>query len=588
MILLLGFIIISLFFPTTTSAANDFTLNQTIAYTIDAAGNGQVNHQISLTNNLSIVYAKDYIIKIQSNDINNVLGHDDQDNNIVKNVSHDNNITTINLNFPHPAVGKNNQKKFTLTYSINNLAQKKGKTWEVNLPVAAADTSSQISLTVPSAFGTLSYSSQKPALTTPVGDKLEFQFTTTDSQRQILVAFGNAQLFDFNLNYHLQNKQSQTVVQAISLPPDTASQKITFAKIDPTPQQITVDDDGNWLARYTLSPSSTLDIQVMGQAKITEPKINYPSILPDGETKTDTYWPTTDPQITAIAATLATPRSIYDYVVATLNYNYTQINTARRQGALNALANPNGAVCTEFTDLFITLARAKGIPAREIEGFAFSNNPKLKPVADQTDVLHAWPEYWDQNLHHWIAVDPTWGKTTNGIDYFDDLDLNHLTFVIHGQKSTSPPPPGAYKTTAATKTVTVTFAGQELQPAVTPLSFNLTSTNFFENPKLTVKNTNLFSLTDVKIAAPQITWQVAPSSMPPLSTLTFDIPTMSFLTSISSSGQNLTVNTSSFADPTVVTSHLFYPLHFRNLLIVIVSGLLILASGGIIITTKIL
>ncbi|NCC70435.1 hypothetical protein EOM09_02540, partial [bacterium] len=41
---------------------------------------------------------------------------------------------------------------------------------------------------------------------------------------------------------------------------------------------------------------------------------------------------------------------------------------------------PNSSICTDFTDLFITLARAKGIPAREVQGFAYTNNSKIKPI----------------------------------------------------------------------------------------------------------------------------------------------------------------------------------------------------------------
>jgi hypothetical protein len=61
------------------------------------------------------------------------------------------------------------------------------------------------------------------------------------------------------------------------------------------------------------------------------------------------------------------------------------------------------------------------------------------------DVLHSWPEYWDSELGVWIGVDPTWGHTTGGIDYFEKLDLKHFTFAIHGLHDNKPYAAGSYK-----------------------------------------------------------------------------------------------------------------------------------------------
>ena len=116
-----------------------------------------------------------------------------------------------------------------------------------------------------------------------------------------------------------------------------------------------------------------------------------------------------------------------------------------RLGALKSLQTPEAAICMEFTDLFIATARANGIPAREINGFAYTENPEIQPLSLVNDVLHAWPEYYDSQKGAWIPVDPTWGSTTGGVDYFSKLDLRHFTFVIHGTSSTKPYPAGSYK-----------------------------------------------------------------------------------------------------------------------------------------------
>ncbi len=114
-------------------------------------------------------------------------------------------------------------------------------------------------------------------------------------------------------------------------------------------------------------------------------------------------------------------------------------------GTLKALNNSNSAVCLEFTDLFIALARASGIPAREVDGYAYTNNSSERPLSFVKDILHAWPEYYDFDRKAWIMVDPTWGNTTGGIDYFNTLDFDHIAFVVKGLNSSYPVPAGGYK-----------------------------------------------------------------------------------------------------------------------------------------------
>jgi len=268
----------------------------------------------------------------------------------------------------------------------------------------------------------------------------------------IIAAFGDFQVFSFDLNYHLENpyvdKKGKT---SIALVPDTAYQKVYYSKILPSPSSVVLDSDGNWMATYYLKPGEKKDIQVSGNAQIfATPQVLYtspnPVTLPYYLSDTK-YWPTDDLQIKSISQTLGkNPQSIYDYVVKTLNYDYSRVTSSvERMGAKGALASPDKAICMEFTDLFVALARAAGIPAREANGFAYTENPQVQPLSLVADVLHAWPEYWDQSLDVWKPIDPTWGKTTGGIDYFNKFDMSHLTFAIHGKSDDSPPPAGSYK-----------------------------------------------------------------------------------------------------------------------------------------------
>ena len=63
-------------------------------------------------------------------------------------------------------------------------------------------------------------------------------------------------------------------------------------------------------------------------------------------------------------------------------------------------------------------------------------------------------------------VDPTWGNTTGGVDYFDVLDFDHVAFVQRGYDSEYPVPAGGYKydEDENLKDVNVTFPRRFVKP----------------------------------------------------------------------------------------------------------------------------
>jgi transglutaminase-like putative cysteine protease len=64
------------------------------------------------------------------------------------------------------------------------------------------------------------------------------------------------------------------------------------------------------------------------------------------------------------------------------------------------------ADCSEFSTLFVAMARALGLPARMVTGLAYSGN---------SFGGHAWMEVW---VGKWIELDPTWGT--------DFVDATHV------------------------------------------------------------------------------------------------------------------------------------------------------------------
>ena len=262
-------------------------------------------------------------------------------------------------------------------------------------------------------------------------------------------AYGASQNFDITLTYTLNNSGVVPHLQEIALPPSTAYQNVTVQELTPSPQTVTSDADGNWLAKYQLGPRQTLAVTAKVSVSVfLSPRKDYNqvAIREEDYTKTEEYWQTGDAQITNLARQFTTARSIYDYVSTALRYDFDKVNSAApRLGAVGILKDPSRAVCMEFTDLFIAIARAAGIPARRVVGYAYTSNPKLRPLSLVSDVLHAWPEYYDRETNIWVPVDPTWANTTGGVDYFTKLDFNHIVFAINGMDSSLPYPAGYYR-----------------------------------------------------------------------------------------------------------------------------------------------
>lgn len=430
-------------FTVPVQGSEEFITRYEVAYQFHSSGLCTVNQKISLTNKLSNIYATEYSLKIDTLDIRNVKAWDDL-GPLQTSVSRVENATQINLVFNEKVVGKNERLDFNLEYQSYDFAIKKGQVWEIMIPRLSSPEQIDeyhLVLNIPPAFGPAGYFSPQPTRNEPPF----YYFDKQASAKGISATFGQYQVFDFTITYHLKNPTHSSEILTISLPPDTAYQRVVYQKIEPSPKAIKVDQDGNWLGQYEIEPQKKVRVTAIGSVQIfLQPTFNSQNGLfsRDDYLKPDQYWEVNHPEIQVLAQKLKTPRAIYNFVIRTLDYNYQKIDNPRRIGALQALNNPDEALCMEFTDLFIALSRAAGIPAREINGYAYTENPQLKPLSLKKDILHAWPEYWDESKKNWVPVDPTWGETTGGLDFFNKLDLNHFVLVIHGQKSDYPYPPG--------------------------------------------------------------------------------------------------------------------------------------------------
>ncbi len=475
-------------FPRIAFASEQFETSFNSTYTISPTGQAQVTQQISLKNRFSDIYATEYALEISSSNLSDITVTNSANTSIPFTISTNTNSTAIQLIFDQKVVGKGKVQQFTISYTNPDVSFISGQVLEISIPKISNSQSVEhlsINLVVPKEFNlpTFTNPSTYSLFDTVTHNTLTFTHPSLKTQGASAL-FGSTQSFNFTLNYHLDNPTNSIGISQIALPPDTPYQQLFYYLIDPAPLDIKTDPDGNWLATYHLKPKSRLDVIAQGQVQIhLQPQSTFPTYSPPSSyLSSNSHWPTDNPTIKQLVRELTTPEDIYTFIVDTFTYDYSLLNSLpdSRQGALKALENPASALCQDFTDTFITLSRAAGIPARELNGYAHTKNDKLRPLSLLQDVLHSWPEYYDYQTSSWIQVDPTWGNTTGGIDYFNTFDLNHFTFVIHGHDSTQPFPAGYYKfQDSVDKDILIDFASSpqdvpsqiQVQLELSPLSF---------------------------------------------------------------------------------------------------------------------
>lgn len=460
-VLVVFLLLFILLFPQQVFASDKFSSSYDVIFDVDDMGITTVREKITLKNLTDDYYADQFTLTIGSTQVSGIEARDSS--GLLSVISTKTNSSTkIAVKFNQQVVGQGKEMVWNLQYKTKDFAEKTGRVWEVRAPKISSSLvldNYSLKILVPLTFGEPTSMTPKPVKEFREEEKMAFVFSRDQlKEKGFSASFGSIQVFEFNLDYHLENTKLVGVLTNIALPPDTEYQDISFQSLEPKPLNVTVDEDGNYLAWYKLPGKGKMDVSVSGLARLyIKSKVKDP-ILDNSLRKKylegQKYWEKDDPKIKEILAEilLNNPKNnnekvylIYKYVVNSLQYNKEKVGQgSNRFGALEALKNPTEAVCQEFSDLFITLSRAAGIPAREVDGYAYTGNQDIRPLSLNKDILHAWPEYWDE-AKGWIMVDPTWENTTGGVDYFNKLDLAHFVFATRGVSSENPAAAGSYK-----------------------------------------------------------------------------------------------------------------------------------------------
>ncbi len=444
------------------ASSSSYSANYNILYNISRDGETNVTYNISLTNLTSTEYASSYSLSVPNTDITNLSVTDSYGNplNYTENVSKG--ITTIVTNFSSVVYGYGTSQNWVISYKTNQIALIHGKLTNivipgfVNNPIYGNITTT---IDVPDTLGKVNFSSPtNPQITQENGYySLFYNSSQSYTPLGILLSIGNYQNYNFKFSYKLANTGIfNTQIFKIVIPADFSTQEVTFSKIQPTPTKTYIDGDGNYILEYLLSPRQTENVSIDGEAQVysTYGQLNNPlpqklSLSPQEVnilTSTQPYWQVSNPTIKTLAqkiikgdtTVLQKAQSINNYVSSTLKYNDKAIldPTRQRLGALKALSEPDNAICQEYADLFVTLARADGIPARMLAGYGDPPTVNVNPLP--SNILHAWAQFFDPS-YGWVSVDPTWQSTSGGLDFFGNVGSTHFIIARYGESSINPP-----------------------------------------------------------------------------------------------------------------------------------------------------
>jgi transglutaminase-like putative cysteine protease len=128
--------------------------------------------------------------------------------------------------------------------------------------------------------------------------------------------------------------------------------------------------------------------------------------------------------------------AIYDWLVNTMVYDKTAPGWG--MGDTERACDVQKGNCTDFHSLFISLARAEGIPARFVIGFPLKKDP-----TGTIPGYHCWAEFWLEGVG-WVPVDAS--EASKSADparrsyLFGNLDPDRIQFTVGRDLRLDPPP----------------------------------------------------------------------------------------------------------------------------------------------------
>jgi len=376
---------------------------------------------------------------------------------------------TIEVQVPYDSsIGIGQSKEFKIIYSNYGLTKTTGALLDIFAPGFSKDYkfenettrySYKTTIKLNRNLGEVGFVVPDPAETTIEGDYHVYKISPDSLVgSKIWIQIGKTQYYQFILTQAV--KASDTINKgyfneySLIIPRDMTeaetAQKVFFKKFDPEPKQIVTDEEGNLIATFKMPSHQDGVITVEGYAQVNKiesqaSKANA-GVLNDIDIQEMVkylnpaqFWESDHPEIREKAFELKSEKnniyeiieSNYSHIVDTIDYSEVKrFGINDRQGALKTLRG-GAAVCMEYSDLFLALSRAQGIPARAAFGYGYD----ARIGEDQQDA-HQWVQVYLPGLDEWLSVDVTWGESGPALI---GGDLNHFYTHVAVVDPNSPP-----------------------------------------------------------------------------------------------------------------------------------------------------
>ena len=230
----------------------------------------------------------------------------------------------------------------------------------------------------------------------------------------------------------------------------------------PPPFSISHDESGNPRYTFVIGPidsgeQTTITMHVLIKIRLSPDYNESYSVQLDKipsnllqYTTADEYWEVDNPTINSLSKNLTEGKigvinkvkAIYDFVADNIEYDYDKfekILSGEETGRYGAITTYNlrKGVCSDYSDLFVSLCRASGIPALVVSGFVYKNDGQF----NQTENAHGWTEVFIPE-YGWLPVDPTWklfgyldGRHISELIKRDSSEVEHVQWQVYEQFS---------------------------------------------------------------------------------------------------------------------------------------------------------
>lgn len=472
--------------PKNVFAIEGFQTTLEATYVVHSNGNTSVKKIFTVTNQKSTVYLQRYGVELGSGKLQNVRVYNST-GPIPTNIVQTDSKTTVGIQFSDKTVGRDKSHQFIVEYTDPEITTIVGNSLALFIPALAKTTdisAYSVTVNVPPNFTQPSFVRPEPSSVTTDASFTTLSFPNSSGKDGIWINFGQDQYFLLDLTYTLKNPSGGQGEVQIVLPSDTAFQIVNFVDITPQPNRIHADQDGNWIASYELNSeeSTTVQASVLVHTSVAA-FASRPHISPtSAHTSGQENWPIHHQLIQRVKHNYPTAQDIYNFVRNSIVFS-PSINapqTIDQLLATNALGHP-----TDFTNLFMTVARANKIASRQVRGVVMNSHLTFRPV---TEGRHLWVEYYDQTDKIWKMSDPFWAQTSGG-EYFAIPDLNRVALVHQGMSPDSPNLHGAGELSSAQLQLDQTAQRTPTQLAVElELVNSLPTALIGQRPVLRVKN----------------------------------------------------------------------------------------------------